>query len=128
MNILKICLALAFSFAVINPVLADDASCKNIDHYLSDFQNPSYLTYIQISDPEDAAAVLETLTALGMAPPGKPEHYLFLTSASNRAATVIAIFDGSGCFIANAGMPVSRATMILQMTFPNREMPVQRPA
>ena len=121
--------AFLFLFLTINfSAMAHEAECKNIDHYLDDFANPDVLSYIRISGKEDTQAVWETLTAMGIKPPGTPSHYLFVTSSRNEAATIIVIFDENECFRANAGIAARRARMILQMAFPDGDIPRQRTA
>lgn len=117
---LTIAIFLAF---MVSPAAADPAECKSIQHYLSDYDTPKTLKYVHFEN-DDADAVLATLTAMGMKPPIDPAHYVFITSSSVTTASVIAIFDENGCFMANARIPSHRMKIILEMTFPEREFPI----
>ncbi len=98
-------------------VLSDEVDCKNIQHYLSDFEFPERLKYVRVED-SGAVAVHTVLIAMGMKPPGAPAYYLFMVSSNNPAATVIVIFDADECFMANAGVASRTGDMILRMAFP----------
>ena len=122
---LKWFFALVFLFVIIEIVRADEMDCKNIQHYLSDFEYPERIKYVRV-EGAGAVAVHTILTAMGLKPPGDPAYYLFMTSSSNLAATVIVIFDADECFMANAGLAARRGDMILQMAFPQGDVPELR--
>lgn len=104
-------------FVSVAAVLSDEVDCKNIQHYLSDFEYPERIKYVRVED-SDAVAVHTVLVAMGMKPPGDPAYYLFMVSSNNPAATIIVIFDADECFMANAGLASRTGDMILQMAFP----------
>ena len=122
---LKWFLVLVFLFVIIDIVRADLVDCKNIQHYLGDFEYPERIKYVRV-DGAGAEAVHTVLIAMGMKPPGDPAYYLFMTSSNNPAATVIVIFDADECFMANAGLPARKGDLILQMAFPQGGTPELR--